>query len=61
MEKAIWKFSVSGRGESKYKDPKVETSLVCLRDSKATKLARINQIVSDDTSGTVVLLSCIAN
>ena len=57
----IQRNSVSGRGESKYKDPKVETSLVCLRDSKATKLARINQIVSEDTSGTVVLLSCIAN
>ena len=32
----IQRNSVSGRGESKYKDPKVETSLVCLRDSKGT-------------------------
>lgn len=57
----IQRNSVSGRGESKYKDPKAEANLVCLRDSKATKLARIDQIVPADTSGTVVLLSYIAN
>ena len=57
----IQRNSVSGRGENKYKDPKVGTNLVCLRDSKAIRLARIDQIVPGDTSGTVLLLSCIAN